>query len=345
MILLLSLWLVAPPDMLSEQAVQHAGERRYEEAARLWTQALQASPAHFPSLFNFGVMEFRRERYPEAAALLQRAARVQPRDFNTRYMLGSALLRAGVREEALRQWRAALDLQPDNARLMQVMSVEYNNGLYFAEACEVGQRSARLSGAPEQAYLIAIKACIDAQSPDAFALAQEAASRFPNSARANFELGFQLQRNGRREEALPYLEKSIQLDANYEEPLFFLGDLLLLDDRPAEAASLFRRALGIRPDYMPACISLGKALLSQQQPREAVRELGRCVEAKPDHPQPHLLLSQAWYRLGDEARAREEKELSLRLRRQNPALMEAPQARVFPASRKVSVSPVNKSPR
>jgi tetratricopeptide (TPR) repeat protein len=345
MILLLSLWLAAPPDVLSEQAVQLAGQRRYEEAAGLWTQALQASPGHFPSLFNFGVMEFRRERFPEAAALLERAARVQPRDFNTRYMLGTALLRTGAREEALRQWRAALAIQPDNARLMQVMSVEYNNGLYFAEACEVGQRSARLPGALEQAYLIAIKACIDAQSPGAFALASEAVQRFPSSARANFELGFQLQRNGRRDEALPYLEKAIQLDAAYEEPLFFLGDLLLLDDRPAEAAALFRRALLIRPDYMPACISLGKALLAQRQPEEAVRALGRCVEAKPDHPQPHLLLSQAWYRLGDEGRAREEKDLSLRLRRENPSLMEAPQARVFPSAQKVSRSPVNKSPR
>lgn len=334
--LLLALLLAAPPDALSEQAVQLAASRRFDEAAALWTKALAINPNHFPSLFNFGMMEYRRERHRESVGLLQRAARVQPKDFNTRYLLGSALLASGDRVEALRQWRTALAIQPANVRLLQVMSVEYNTGLYFLEACDVGARAARLPGAPEAAYLIAIKACIDAQSPEAMSLAEEAARQFPGSARANFEYGFQLQRNGRREDAMPYLEKAMRLDPAYEEPLFFLGDLLLLDDRPGDAVPLFRRALSIRPDYMPACVSLGKALLAMEQTRAAIAELRRCAEARPDHPQPHLLLSQAYFRLGEEEHAREEKELSLRLRRQNPSLMEAPQARIFPSAKKVA---------
>jgi tetratricopeptide (TPR) repeat protein len=331
--LLLLLAAAPPPDALSEQAMQKAMERQYDEAARLWGQALQAAPAHFPSLFNFGVMEYRRDRFEPSVALLRKAAQVQPKDFNTRYMLGSALLKSGERDEALRQWKAALTLQPGNARLMQVMAVEYNTGLYFLEACEVGKRAAALPGAPEEAMLIAIKACIDAQSPEAMALAKQAAERFPASARANFEFGFQLQRNGLREEAMPYLEKAMRMDSSYEEPHYFLGELLLLDDRPGEAEPLFRRALLIRPDYMPACVSLGKALLAQQKVAPAIEALESCVRARPEHPQPHLLLSQAWYRLGREEQARAEKETSLRLRRENPALMEAPQARVFPSKK------------
>ena len=44
----------------------------------------------------------------------------------------------------------------------------------------------------------------------------------------------------------------------------------------------------------------------------------------------HLLLSQILFRRGDEAGAKEERELSLKLRRQNPESVEAVQSRPFP---------------
>jgi hypothetical protein len=63
---------------------------------------------------------------------------------------------------------------------------------------------------------------------------------------------------------------------------------------------------------------------------EALAELEATVKLAPDHPQPHLLLSQIHFRLGDEERAKQERELSLRLRRENPQLLEALQGRPFP---------------
>jgi hypothetical protein len=61
-----------------------------------------------------------------------------------------------------------------------------------------------------------------------------------------------------------------------------------------------------------------------------VEALEEAASVQPDHPQPHLLLSQVYFRLRDEERARKEKDLSLHLRRQNPAFLEATQGRPFP---------------
>lgn len=330
---LLGLLLLAPPEdpeRLSAEALAAAKSGRVDAAETLWKRALAVAPAHFPSLFNYGFLLFNRHRFQEAEEWLSRAAKANPGDFNTRFILGSTLLKLERREDALLQWRAGLALQPANLRLMQIMSVEYTAGRYFNEACALGQKAVRIQGGTPEPWLIAIKACQDAQNPAAFALAQQAAAKFPRSARAVFEYAFQLQRAGRREEALPLLEKAIQLDASYEEPLFFSGDLLLLDDRYADAAERLRAALRIRPDYVPACVSLAKALMALERYREAVSGLEACAAASPQHPQPHLLLSQVYFRMGDEARSRAEKEISFQLRRQNPALMEAPQARPFP---------------
>lgn len=187
-----------------------------------------------------------------------------------------------------------------------------------------------LNPADQNAYFVALKACQDAQDPAGLDLAKVAAERFPDSARANFEYGFHLQRAGLPEQALPYLRKAMSLDTSYEEPFFFHGEILAREDKHEEAVQSLRKALAIRPDYVPASMVLAKSLMTLERFDEARQELARIIAASPDHPQPHLLLSQIYYRLGDEERARAEKSISMKLRRANPSLMEAPQAVPFP---------------
>jgi tetratricopeptide (TPR) repeat protein len=313
----------ADPGALADTAKNLALEKRYDEAAALWQQALKTAPDHWPSLFNLAYMYFSLSDFARAEPLLARAANVRPADFNTHYLLGSTLVRLGKREQGLREWRTALELQPGNVRLMQIMAVEYGNGAYFKEACDIARRAL----GDLNAYLVAIKACEDARDPAALELARDAATKFPDSARANFEYGFQLQRHGRTEDSLPYLRKAMAADPAYEEPFFFYGDLLLKEGKYADAIGYLQAALKNRPDYVAACVSLGKALLGLEKLADAASQLERC---DPKHPQPHLLLSQVYFRLGDEARARREKEISLRLRRENPTAMEATQIRPFP---------------
>ena len=121
------------------------------------------------------------------------------------------------------------------------------------------------------------------------------------------------------------------LDPSYEEPPFFYGDLMQQHGRYEEAISFLRRAIANRTDYVPARVALAKALIGLKKWEQAITELNEAVRLDPRHPQPHLLLSQVYFRLGDEERAREEKDLSLKLRRENPTVLEAVQGRNFPA--------------
>src|SRR5690606_38591468 len=103
---------------------------------------------------------------------------------------------------------------------------------------------------------------------------------------------------------------------------FFYGDWMVEQGRYEEALASLERAIEIRPDYVPARVRLGRALMGLERWEEAVQALEKTVEVEPRHPQPHLLLSQLYFRLGDRKRAAEEKRLSLELRRENPTLME-----------------------
>src|SRR5262249_59045213 len=93
-----------------------------------------------------------------------------------------------------------------------------------------------------------------------------------------------------------------------------------------------QRAISIRTDYIPARVALARALMGLKRWEQAMRELGEAVRFDPRHPQPHLLLSQVYFRLGDEEQARKEKELSLKLRREKTTPLEGGHGRIFPAT-------------
>jgi tetratricopeptide (TPR) repeat protein len=329
--------LLAPlqdPGALSARAQSLAVEKRYDEAEALWRQAIARSPDYFPALFNLGFMCYSTEKFDQAAKWLAQAARVSPQDFNTRYLLGAALVKIEKREEALKEWRAALRLQPTNLRLMQVMIAEYEKGRYFQDAAALSQCALDLKSDDPNLYFFAIKAHQDAgDHAAALKIAERAARKFPGSARANFEYGFHLQKIGRIDEALAALKKAMAAEPAYEEPFFFYGDLLVRQGRDEEAIPYLRKAIQNRSDYVPARVTLSRALMNLKKWPEAIAELEETIRLDPRHPQPHLLLSQIYFRQGDEARAKTEKDLSLRLRRENPTVLEAVQGRPFPDGR------------
>jgi tetratricopeptide (TPR) repeat protein len=323
--------LAEDPAALSEAATKLAQEKRYPEAAELWRKAAAINPRFFPALFNLGFYYYSAGRFEEAVPWLERGAAVQEDDFNTRYVLGAAFSRLGRPDAALRQWRVAQRLRPGNSRLLQMMSVEYGKGRYFNEAAATARLALERSPEDQNLYYIAIKALQDAgDAGGAAEIAARAVKKFPSSARASFEHGFHLQKLGKVEEAMAFLRTAMKLDPSYEEPPFFMGDLLVKLGKTEEAIPYLRTAIRNRNDYVPARVLLARALMKLERWEEALSELNATVALDPKHPQPHLLLSQIYFRLGDEERARKARETSLELRRRNPELLEAVQGRPFP---------------
>lgn len=329
--LIFAAWLAqSPAESLSQQALAAAQSGNTGEAARLWGQAIQNDPRHFASLFNLGVLLHRQQRPQEAAPLLDRAAAIA-NSYQVQLMRGSNFQQLGRREDAIRAWKAALVYQPANVKLMQVLSVEYSAGRYFHEAATIARQALRVAPSEQNLYFLALKAYQDAGDQAAAAeLAALAATRFPQSARAQFEHGYYLQKQGQTDAGMKYLKRAMELDDKYEEPFFFYGDLLVKQAQWQQALAPLRKAIEIRPEYSPARVALARALSNIGQLPAAVQELEQAVTLDPKNAQPWVMLSQLYFRMGDEDRARAAKDNSLRLRRENPQVLEAPQVRPFP---------------
>ena len=150
------------PAALSDQAQKLAEQKQFGEAERLWKTALAADAKFFPALFNLGYFYYSQGRYAEAVTFLERAAERNLQDFNSRYLLGASLSKLNRTDAALRAWRAAQMLKPNQPKLLSLMIVEYEKGRYFNEAAEAAKLALKLNQDDETTYYLAIKALTDA---------------------------------------------------------------------------------------------------------------------------------------------------------------------------------------
>lgn len=93
----------------------------------------------------------------------------------------------------------------------------------------------------------------------------------------------------------------MELDTKYEEPLLFYGGLLV------------------------------KHWMWEESLEAAVREVQTATQLDPNNTQPWVMLSQVYFRMGDQS-ARVGKETALGSRRENPAVLEGAQRGPFPYS-------------
>jgi tetratricopeptide (TPR) repeat protein len=157
-----------------------------------------------------------------------------------------------------------------------------------------------------------------------FALAARAERRFPRSPQVAAWLGFQLQFSGRYEEAEKKLRRAIDLDPSLGVAYQLLGDVCLKREEYSAAAEWFRKAVNIMPEDVETLMGLGRALAALDNTDAALEALRRAAQIAPENAQAHLHLSRLYFRLGDEAKASEEADLSVRLRSTAPRVVEAP---------------------
>ncbi|MGH2570683.1 MAG: tetratricopeptide repeat protein, partial [bacterium] len=109
--------------------------------------------------------------------------------------------------------------------------------------------------------------------PAAIEKYEEALRLKPGYAKCHLNLGVDLARVGRRDEAMANLEAAERLDPSYYRPPYNRGLLLEEDGRWEEAADAYRRAVEREPRYLLGRAALAEALLVLGRTEEAAAEL------------------------------------------------------------------------
>jgi protein O-GlcNAc transferase len=166
-------------------------------------------------------------RVAEAMALLDGAVASDPSHAPAQFMLGSLALQHGQFERALPHLRKAAERNRNVP--------EYH--LYLAAALHTLGHLDEAAAANRQVLKLA-----------------------PRHAAALRNLGDILAEQGRREEALPYIQRAIDIDPKFAAAHHRMGGILLEQGQINDALASFGKALAADPDFAPAYLDLAKCL-------------------------------------------------------------------------------------
>lgn len=98
----------------NEKAVNLIEKGRYDDAEKALKQAVDADAMYGPAHNNLGKVYYHQERLYDAAVQFEYANKLMPTQGEPLYNLGMVLEAAGKMDEAMKQYEAALALDPQN---------------------------------------------------------------------------------------------------------------------------------------------------------------------------------------------------------------------------------------
>jgi tetratricopeptide (TPR) repeat protein len=114
---------------------------------------------------------------------------------------------------------------------------------------------------------------------------------------AHTDLGYDLSKMGRVQEALSHEQEAVRLKPDYAEARNDLGVALQAAGRVQEAIVQYESALQINPHSAEAHCNLGNGLFDLGKFEEAIAQYEQALRIKPDYTKAHLNLADAHYRL------------------------------------------------
>lgn len=305
-----------------EQALRSGNLERARDS---FLDVLRQSAENERALLALGQIHYTVGAFSEAEGYLRRAAAVNPDKFDAYLFLAAALLQQGRRADAVPPLEVAHRLRPTDTDAAKLLSIEYVAQTRYRDAVQTLRPFAELAPKDEEIYLLLIEAYHRAGDADSSVkLAEIAVSQLPDSPRLNCWLGFQLTRRGRSSDAKPYLQRALELDANYEPAYYVMGDLLLREGKHEEAAEYLRVAVAKNPEDADASVLLSRSLAGINQLSQAVDVLRDAASLGPDEAKVHLELSRLYMKLGDKQQAQEAAERYRATKRSSPAAVELP---------------------
>lgn len=123
---------------------------------------------------------------------------------------------------------------------------------------------------------------IDNNPVEELRLLNEIAAKMPKEKRVYYALGVWYCNHGRPDEAIIELNKAIDLDPRYSEPLNQIAYQYMKKGMYAEALSYFRRYVALSPKEANPHDSMGDLLWQMGKLDEAIAEYSKALDIKPD---------------------------------------------------------------
>ena len=238
----------------------------------------------FLLLLTLGALSWRQCRdYRDIETLWRTTIARNPDCWMAYSNLGSFLSARGNVDEAIRDFRKALELWPNQSKDHNNLGKALVQKGRIAEAMDHFQTALRVSPEdPDTESNIGAASLQQGDADEAISHLRRAVEKWPRHAQGHINLGNALLQNREIDTAIAEYEKTLALPFDHAESHYSIGTALRQKGDVEEAIVHYRKALELRPDYANAHNNLGNALRQQGRTEEAVHEYEAALKSEPD---------------------------------------------------------------
>lgn len=303
------------PDVLVSLGSSFATAGKPEEALDLFEEAAKRDGSLFQAHFDWGLALLKLGRADEAINPLRECLRIAPGSADGNAALGLAYVMTRRFEEAVSPLEAVHAARPEDFRTGGLLSLAYLRTGAPQKAIPLIEANLEKQKNDPKQYFLLIECLNSAEDQTrALVIAEEAAQRFPNLAKAHLAKGQQLARLGRYMEAGPSFAKAVELAPGEREALLGLAEVQNKSGNYNDSLATYRQVLAIDATDLTAQLGAAKDLIATGKMTEAKDQLEKASAAHSDNPQVHFELSRVYARLGDRDGAAEQTRIVERLR-------------------------------
>ena len=221
----------------------------WRDSETLWTRSLACTSSNGLAHNGLGAALASQGRLDEAVAHYHKALEITPDDFRVLGNLGRALAEQGRLDEAVQSYREALAINPGRAG-------------FYNDLGESLRRQGKLAEAMAQFH--------------------QALGIKPDFAEAHYNLGVTLVGCGRFDEAIVHYRKALEIRPDYASAHDNLGTILAERGQLDEAVAHYHQALEIKPDDAQLHDNLGNVLARQEKFNEAIVHYREALRLAPN---------------------------------------------------------------
>lgn len=244
-------------------------------------------------VFNMAVELDKRGDYSKAEATMRKFLELAPDQFvaSGHLVLGSLFYKQDRKEEAVKELREAIRLDPDFTDAHLILGLEFIQRGNMQEAEKELREAIRIEPDNSQAHFyLSISLYMQGYVEESEKELRETIRVDPHYVDAHYELGLLLKQHGRLEEAEKELREAIRLNPTHDDARSELATLLFKPESLEQAETEFRAAIDSDPNNAEAHYNYGVFLSDQERIGEAGKEYRIAIRLNPDHSSAHYNL-------------------------------------------------------
>lgn len=299
--------------LLQSQAGQN------EDAQKTLAEARTKLP-DLPAIHKaLGDVALSQGRYADATVELKKAIALDDEDLGAKFKLGVAFRRDSKFDDATKAFDQVASVDKEYPGLALERGLLYEASGHTEEALK--EYEGALAKAPKDPDLMLRVGCskVAAGRPkQAEELLRKVLSDRPTSAETNHCLGRALLlEDTRLSDALRYLERAVELDANRAEYQLYVGWAANEAGNVPKAEHALAEALRLDQGLADAYWQRGVLRQRQGAARDAIADLTKALELRPSRNEAHAALADAYFDLGKEPQALAEWQIAIQAQPDN----------------------------